>query len=409
MKNAAKKAALGVCAAALVLPSAALAAPWTKTYVVEWYEPAFLYGAATGVSEPGSDCPGGNPEPDWIKELVASGYTVEEAKWLRDPQNPTRSPVHGQAQMAFRGKDHQNVYLNPTSTPESGFLKPVSGTVAEGLNLDGDASTGFTSPTGEKGIDNNFYRALGCWKTYRGPPRKSSGAEQFNDAMRQGSWTIVVVMSGKGADPLNDNDVQIGFYASDDKVVKDANGAIAHDYSFSIAPDAKYEAILKGKTVKGVVTARAEEAWLRDAAYNRDLQLLKPQVRFEIQPDGALKGLIGGYRPWLPVYQGWVAGRGPVIEALTWVRLPDVYYALRRAADYSPAGPGGDQSHISFAMRLDAVPAFVTEPDASRQVAQVKSYKALAMAKKAAPADKPAGAKQAQAPAPAKSIVQARK
>src|SRR5262249_31800834 len=75
----------------------AVAAKWTRTYVVEWNEPAMYYGAKTGVTDPGTDCPRGtNPEPDWIKVLVDAGYTVEEAKWLRNPANPTRSPVHGQ-------------------------------------------------------------------------------------------------------------------------------------------------------------------------------------------------------------------------------------------------------------------------------------------------------------------------
>ena len=41
---------------------------WTKTYVVEWNEPAMYYGAKTGVIDPGTDCPNGtNPEVDWIK------------------------------------------------------------------------------------------------------------------------------------------------------------------------------------------------------------------------------------------------------------------------------------------------------------------------------------------------------
>src|SRR5262249_42048598 len=68
---------------------------WTKTYVIEWNEPAMYYGAKTGVIDPGTDCPQGtNPEIDWIKVLVNAGYTLEEAKWLRNPANPTRSPVH---------------------------------------------------------------------------------------------------------------------------------------------------------------------------------------------------------------------------------------------------------------------------------------------------------------------------
>src|SRR5580693_3292489 len=121
-------------------PSGAMAA-WTKTYVLEWSEPAMYYGAKTGVIDPGTDCPQGtSPEIDWVKVLVDAGYTLEEAKWLRNPANPTRSPVHGQNQMAFRGKDRANVYVNPTSTPDPG-LTPVSGTIAEGVNLDDNVET----------------------------------------------------------------------------------------------------------------------------------------------------------------------------------------------------------------------------------------------------------------------------
>jgi hypothetical protein len=354
-------------------------AKWTKTYVVEWNEPAMYYGAKTGVTDPGTDCPQGtNPSPDWVKVLVDGGYTLEEAKWLRNPANPTRSPVHGQNQMAFRGKDRANVYVNPTSTPDPGLVG-VMGTIAEGLNLDGDENTGFTSPTGEKGIDNNFYKALGCWKTYRGPHRLSSGALNFNDAMRNGAWTTVIVVAGEGLDPMNDEYVKVGFYVSNDKMVKDGLGNIARDYTFRIAPDAKYEGILPARTVNGrIISTTPAEIVLRDPSYTVDLQLLGARVDLEMKPDGSLTGYVGGYRPWEPVYRGWVNARGPVIEVLTWVQLPGVYYALQRSADYSPAGPGGEKTHISFALRIDALPAFVMTPDGSKEVASVQSYKAIA-------------------------------
>jgi hypothetical protein len=367
-------------AAAASMIACGSASAWTKTYVVEWNEPAMYYGAKTGVIDAGTDCPkGSNHEVDWVKELTKAGYSEREAKWLRDPANPTRSPIHGQNQMAFRGKERANVYIHPTSIAESGEFLPVSGKIAEGLNLDGNAATGFVSPTGEKGIDNNFYKALGCWKTYRGPTRLSSGALQFNDAMREGSWTIVVVVAGKGADPLNDSDVDVGFYMSGDKLVKDGKGDIAHDYTFRIKPDAKFEALFKAKTTNGLITSKTptDEVWFRDPGYSRELQILKAQVSLKMEPDGALHGYVGGYRPWEAVYKGWVNARGPVIEALTWVRLPDVYYALKRYADYSPAH-GGPKTHISFALRVDAVPAFVMTPDANHQVSDVQSYKAKA-------------------------------
>jgi hypothetical protein len=361
-------------------------ARWTKTYVVEWNEPAMYYGAKTGVTDPGTDCPQGtNPSPDWVKVLVDAGYTLEEAKWLRNPANPSRSPVHGQNQMAFRGKDRANVYTNPTSIPDPG-LAGVSGTIAEGLNLDGDDSTGFTSPAGEKGIDNNFYKALGCWKTYRGPHRLSSGALNFNDAMRNGAWTTVIVVAGEGPDPMNDDHVKVGFYVSNDKMVKDGLGNIARDYTFRIAPDAKYEGLLPARTVNGrIVSTAPADIMLHDPSYTGNLELLRARVDLEMKPDGSLLGYVGGYRPWEPVYRGWVNARGTVIEVLTWVQLPAVYYALRRNADYSPAGPGGEKTHISFALRVDALPAFVTTPDGSREVASVESYKAIASKEPAKP------------------------
>ena len=45
----------------------------------------------------------------------------------------------------------------------------MEGAIAEGINLDGDAKTGLTSLTGDKGVDNEFYRALGFTETLRLP------------------------------------------------------------------------------------------------------------------------------------------------------------------------------------------------------------------------------------------------
>lgn len=365
-------------ALAAFMPCVGMAA-WTKSYVVEWNEPAMYYGAKAGVIDPGTDCPSGtNPEIDWVKVLVDAGYTREEAEWLRNPANPTRSPVHGQNQMAFRGKDRANVYVSPTSTPDPGLVG-VSGTIAEGIDLDGNKKNGFTSPDGERGIDNNFYKTLGCWKTYRGPRRLSSGALQFNDSMRNGAWTTVIVVAGEGDDPMNDEHVTVGFYVSSDKMVKDGNGNIARDYTFSIKPHARYEAIFPARAKGGVITStKPVSGVLREPGYWPDLELERAQINLKIQPDGALTGYVGGYRPWQHVYRGWVNARGPVIEALTWVQLPGVYYALRRNADFSPSGAKGEKTHISYAMRVDAVPAFVMTPEATEQVAAVASFKSLA-------------------------------
>jgi hypothetical protein len=204
----------------------------------------------------------------------------------------------------------------------------------------------------------------------------SSGALQFNDAMRNGAWTTVIVITGEGNDPLNDKRVKVGFYVSNDKMVKDGNGAIARDYSFRIKPDAKYEAIFAARIEQGsIVATKPADVMLRDPSYAQDLELLRARIQLQMQADGSLRGYLGGYRPWQPVYQGWVNARGPVIESLTWVQLPAVYYALRRNADFSPTGTG-EKTHISFALRVDALPAFVMTPEGTTQVASVASYRA---------------------------------
>lgn len=368
-----------VSVAALLLPGFA-AADWTKSYVIEWNEPAIYYGAETGVIDPGTDCPDGtNPEIDWIDVLIRAGYTREEAEWLRNPANPTRSPVHGQNQMAFRGEGRANVYTQPWTYPDPG-LQGVTGKIAEGINLDGNDKTGFTSPDGEKGIDNTFYKTLGCWKTYRGPERLSSGSLTFNDGMRNGSWTTVIVVHGEGKDFKNDNNVKVGFYMSEDDMVKGGDGNVATDYTFGISPHYQYEAIFDAYTKNGVIISKkpTDEIMLRDPGYTRDLEILQAQIKLTMNEDGSLRGYIGGYRPWMPVYEGWVNARGTVIESLTWVELPGVYYALKRNADYSPPGANGEKTHISYALRVEALPAFVMTPDYHQQVSSIQSYKHLA-------------------------------
>ena len=355
-------------------------AEWSRTYVIEWYEPAMHYGGKEGVMEPGADCPAGtNPEPNWVKVLIDAGYSEQEARWLRDPSHPFRVPNHGQNQMAFRGKDRANVYTHPELAKDPGLVG-VTGKIGEGLDLDGDASTGFISPDGKPGIDNQFYRSLGCWKNYRGPPRMAYGALSRNDEMREGRWAVLIVLSGEGDDPLNDDKVKIGFYDSQDALVKDGLGEAATNYTFRIQPHARFEGLMDVKTENGRIVSDkpAGEIWLRDPSYTRYLQLLQARVDLEMKKDGTLSGYLGGYRPWMDVYTGWVEARGSVIEQLTWVELPGVYHSLKRNADYSPNGPGGEKTHISTAMRIDAIPAYVMTPDAKQVATEVVSYKSVA-------------------------------
>jgi len=66
----------------------------------------------------------------------------------------------------------------PTLADDGFKFLEARGPTALGLNLDGKVGPNdFSSPSGERGIDNQLYRALGCIKNYRGP----DGAIQFFD------------------------------------------------------------------------------------------------------------------------------------------------------------------------------------------------------------------------------------
>ncbi|MGE0409836.1 MAG: hypothetical protein AB7P23_11325 [Amphiplicatus sp.] len=377
--NKSHPACFAACAfLASAAPGAALA-EWTKSYVVTWNEPAFYYGSKGGPADPGTDCPAGaQPDLDWFEIMGRGGYSPEQVRWLLDPDNKEISGERRMNQLAFRGKDRANVYGDPTSTPDPGLI-PVTGKIAEGINLDGDATTGFISPTGDKGVDNQFYRAIGCLKFYRAPPGQAGTTATGNENARAGTWTLVIVISGKGDDPMNDDDVDLGVYMSSDRVITAGAGAVAARYTFRIRPHAQYEATFKGKVVDGRVTTEATpRVFIRDANFGYGLELLQARADFTMQSDGSLKGYLGGYQPWGAVYDGLLSHRGWVMERSLGIEMPALWYALRRNADYSPTGSGGEKTHISSALRIDAVAAYVTGPDGKALVSSVKSYKAQA-------------------------------
>ncbi len=87
-------------------------------------------------------------------------------------------------------------------------------------------------------------------------------------------------------------------------------------------------------------------------------EFLDARIRLKVKPDGTLEGVLGGYQPWYPVYWshanvGYIDERGFGVDA------PALYYALRREADAYPDPKTGQNTAISAAYMIEAVPAFV--------------------------------------------------
>lgn len=368
----------------MALAASPAAAAWSRSYVVEWYEPALYFGSDNeSTSSPGTDCPDGvNPLPDWISLLKAGGMDPALADKYADPEfrNSGNSLY---AVIPNRGPDGVNIYRHPDAIPDPGLVT-VSGHIAYGFDLDGDPNTGFDSPDGKThGVDNAFYKATGCVLIFRGPPRKGLFSTYSNDGMHDGVYTMMFVLSGPGDDPMNEPEARMGVYISRDRVVKDANGQVTADYSYRINPDPKFQSLLDVRVHDGVVeTTAPQRITMRDfwtpGFFPKELVLEKAQLRFAMNPDGSLSGLVGGYRDWREHFRG-VSGNGSdrsgaIHENLGQFQLPGWWYALKRNADGLPDPVTGENRGISTTYSINAAPAFVVTPDASEQVTVARLF-----------------------------------
>jgi hypothetical protein len=178
-----------VAAALALTASPALSAPWVRGFVVDNYEPAFYYGGHSGTEEPGSDCPKGTvPILDYKKELKTSWRTQAEIDKLTLPVSAggegekVISPA-----MTHRGfRRDIDTYVNPFTAPDAG-MQQVTGRIAEGFDLDGNANSGgFTSPSGERGYRQCVLSRLGLHHVLprHALSRLSQPARQRQDAGR---------------------------------------------------------------------------------------------------------------------------------------------------------------------------------------------------------------------------------
>jgi hypothetical protein len=179
---------------------------------------------------------------------------------------------------------------------------------------------------------------------------------------------MVVRVSGN-QDPRNDSAATIEIGYSPDKIVRDARGGIAPDYSYRILKSAQYtkmKAVIRDGVVESEQVGELHSpriAWFYDQTGDTDFH--QGRLRLTMAPDGlTATGLIGGYRNWRDLYAentfAQDGGQQGVREHEDHVAL---YYALRRNADGMFNEKTGKYDGISSAYRLRLASAFVVDPD----------------------------------------------
>jgi hypothetical protein len=374
-----KRIAMGRCAliigSAAILATPAAAAPWVRGYVIDKYEPAFYYGAKSGTMEPGTDCPKGtNPDNDY-NALLKTGWRTDAE--IADVLRSATVKVNGtfntnrefrlSAALRYRGfRRDIDSWVNPFTAPDPG-VQEVTGKIAEGFDLDHNPNTGFLSPEGRKGIDNNLYRVMGCNMSYRGVPYTAYLSTRGNDKMLEGLFTIVVRITGN-ADPMNDNNAVVEIGYSPDHIVKNSVGVVP-DYSYKMAKTAQYTR-LKATIKNGVVETEQvsdlrlpEFAWFENNRGGADFH--QGQLRLVMDPDGGLSGLLGGYLDWRDIYGKDTfdtSSSAGTRETYYHENQIAKYYALKRNADGMRDPNTGQNNGISAAYRLTAKSAYVVDP-----------------------------------------------
>jgi hypothetical protein len=370
--------------AVMGIPTAA-AAPWVRGYVVAFYDPAFRYGGRADYSrgmeiEPGVDCPHGSAVHFAVPAQVAQSLSLVPWRTPKEIEEIANPPANGltrdpagvyfhtwKAASAFRGyKPDIETYINPFAAEDPGQPQ-VTSRIGEGFNLDGKIKpVDFVSPDGEKGIDNQLYRAWGCDAPWRGANGNGTLVLRSNDKMVEGLYTIVIRISGN-KDPMNDDDATLEIGYSPDQIAKDARGTVGIDYSYRILNSEQYTK-LKARIKDGVVETEQADIHMPQIAWfpnqTRDAFFRQGKIRVVPNPDGTAAGLVGGYRDFRDLYtQNAFAQSGGVQGVREHEDHVALYYALRRHADGMLNPKTGRYEGISSAYRMKLVPVFVVDPD----------------------------------------------
>ena len=168
--------------------------------------------------------------------------------------------------------------------------KPAPGTCAH------DDFRGFN---GERGIDNQFFRVVGCSRSYQ-----PTGQSQDNTIeLRTGSWGVLISIDGID-DIRNDPEVKVGIYASADPIQLSPAREPIVDATYSMMQDPRFRATTHGRIVNGVLTTDPVDVLfykVTNSMYN-ERPLRHARLQLTISPNGEMEGYLAGYAPVDAIY-----------------------------------------------------------------------------------------------------------
>jgi hypothetical protein len=292
---------------------------------------------------------------------------------------------------AMSDPNTKNLCLNPELGKPDPNFKTVTGKniQVDGIDLDGQDSRingkaapntcphdDFAGLNGERGIDNQFFRVVGCSKSWQSTGQSNT----YEIEMYTGAWGILITLKGAG-DLRNAKDVEVGMYASADPIQLSPTREALPNATYAMDQDPRFRATTHGRIVNGVLTTDPVD--VRFHLITNGIHLERPlqdaRLRMTFTPDGGLDGILAGYTPVEQMYDfqygfrnGTDAKGGPSPLQLRTVSsigqaavlghtCQGAYYALKQFADGHRDAKTGQCSSISTQYRIKAIPAFVVD------------------------------------------------
>jgi len=249
---------------------------------------------------------------------------------------------------------------NPDDFPtQASGNQEYLGKVAYGMNLDGKVGKrDFVGVDGEPGVDNAWYRAVGCGRIARstGVPRVAD-----NVLVSQASPTLIEVTGID--DDRNDSDVDVNVYASADALELSATGGALADASYHPDPRPMLTSHVKGRITNGVLTTDTFDITLHfhESIIDARPVMRRARIRATINADGSIEGGIYGYHT-LASLEDEYAQASTIGANL--MSCPGQVKALRANADGFPDPRTHRNTAISSMYRFKGVAAYVVHKPA---------------------------------------------
>jgi hypothetical protein len=355
--------------------------------ILSWATAFTIIGWGAGNAQSVGNASPGSPDLPAVLKGGTIGYVLTERHWAvyETPGGKVECPSgfndgpREQYKQLFPDDGKKRTLLEtelaregdqwfPTNDPEPFAFKEILGKVSYGMNLDGNVKDGdFTSPDGEKGIDNQLYRALGCISSYRGPDGAIYQSDlEYLPRFNHNRFMIEI----SGVDSLvNDDEVTVRSYRGLDNLLADATG-----YAFipggTQHVDERWgksaQSIWKGKIVDGVlITGPADLTLPASATFNTSAtQKLKGyRFRLRLTPQGA-QGLMAGYVDVEQFDRYLNTSWSTHLQSYGQLSSASLYRALRRLADGYPDPETGEMTAISSAIEVKFTQAYIVHPPA---------------------------------------------